>query len=100
MSKKTGARNFMQKFYKSKSWKAISKRYRQEHPYCERCLAKGIYTPSQLVHHKVYISMENRNDYSVLMDDSNLEALCRQCHADEHYQKDKSHFDEEGALIL
>jgi 5-methylcytosine-specific restriction endonuclease McrA len=72
-------------FYKSNEWKMTAARYLQEHNYrCERC--GSIATQ---VHHKRYLSTpdgwERRFDFK------NLEALCLNCHNEEHkrFQKRK-----------
>lgn len=96
-----GARNFALKFYKSKTWKSKSKAYRNEHPLCERCLAKGAYTPSQLVHHKIHIDESNYTDPNILYNDGNLQALCRDCHAEVHSNKpERASFNSDGSLNL
>lgn len=97
---KTGARNYARKFYSSKAWENKSKAYRKAHPLCERCLKKGIYTRSTCVHHKVHINQDNYRDIHILFGDSNLEALCDLCHAEEHSKRKPSfEFDENGMLI-
>ena len=73
---------------------------RKAHPLCERCLKKGIYTRSTCVHHKVHIDQDNYRDIHILFGDSNLEALCDLCHAEEHSKRKPSfEFDENGMLI-
>lgn len=94
-----GARNFAKKFYKSSAWIKKSKAYRRKHPLCERCLKKGIYTPSQCVHHKIYISRENYKDARITLNDDNLEALCHLCHEREHNGGIDYEFDEDGSLV-
>lgn len=94
-----GARNFALKFYKSKAWKQKSKMYRALHPLCEKCLEKGIYTPSQCVHHKIHITRDNMSDPEILMGDNNLQALCRDCHAAEHSKRQPVKFNSDGSLI-
>ena len=97
---KTGARNYARKFYSSKAWERKSKAYRKAHPLCERCLKKGIYTRSTCVHHKTHIDQDNYRDVHILFGDSNLEALCDLCHAQEHSKRKPSfEFDENGMLI-
>lgn len=97
---KTGARNYARKFYSSKAWEKKSKAYRKAHPLCERCLKKGIYNRSTCVHHKVHIDQDNYRDIHILFGDSNLEALCDLCHAEEHSKRKPSfEFDENGMLI-
>ena len=51
---------------------------------CERCLAKGLYVPARVVHHKTHLTAENYGDASVMFGFNNLEALCQACHNDEH----------------
>lgn len=51
---------------------------------CEDCLANGIYTPAEIVHHKVELTPENIKDPSIALSWSNLKAVCRECHAIEH----------------
>ena len=41
---------------------------------CERCLAAGVLTPTQHVHHIIPLKDGGTND------DDNLMALCRSCH--------------------
>ncbi len=101
MTLKKGARNFAIKFYKSKDWKKKSIQYRKEHPLCERCLKKGLYERSTLVHHKVHIDATNYRDPAILLDDKNLEALCDKCHAEEHNpSKPNIRFNPDGSLII
>lgn len=95
-----GARNFASKFYKGKAWKKRSRDYRQTHPLCERCLKKGLYVPAECVHHKIHITEENQYDQQILLGEANLESLCRQCHAEEHSQKESVKFGIDGRLIL
>lgn len=98
---RNGARNFALKFYKSKNWKAKSVSYRKQHPLCERCLKKGLYVPAQLVHHKIHIDQSNFEDPMILLNDNNLESLCRECHAQEHSTKgEKPLFNPDGSLLL
>ena len=37
-----------------------------------------------MVHHKIYLTEQNINDPRIALDFGNLEALCRQCHEEEH----------------
>lgn len=96
---RTGARNFARKFYSSKAWEKKSKAYRKEHPLCERCLKRGLFTPSTCVHHKEHITKDNYHDPRVLFNDENLEALCDLCHAKEHSEGSFFEFSEDGTLI-
>ena len=95
-----GARNFANKFYSGKAWEHLSKRYRAEHPFCERCLKKGLYEPAALVHHKIHIDSTNCRDPEILYGYDNLESLCLKCHAEEHTGKVAESYDTDGRLIL
>jgi hypothetical protein len=66
---------------------------------CERCLAQGIYRPGVIVHHKCYIGPDNINDPNVTLNFSNLELLCREHHAAEHYKK-RYALDEFGRIVF
>ena len=72
-------------FYSSKAWKQCRAAYMEKvGGLCEDCLAKGIYTPAELVHHIKEITPENINDPAVTLNWSNLRAVCRECHAAAH----------------
>ena len=53
---------------------------------CERCLERGLHVPAKIVHHKKYLSEENFGDPSVVFNFENLEALCHNCHNEEHFK--------------
>ena len=69
-------------------WGKLSKAYREAHPYCEKCLERGIYTPVSGVHHIRPIgsarSMEEARQLA--FDETNLMALCTPCHSQMHKQ--------------
>lgn len=54
---------------------------------CERCLAKGLYTPGKVVHHKIHLTPENISDPRVALGWENLQLLCQDCHAAVHRRK-------------
>lgn len=99
--KKKGARNYAKEFYSGKTWRLKSKSYRKAHPLCERCLKRGIYKRAECVHHRKHIDESNYTNPHVLLDDSNLESLCSDCHAKEHSQTTTVfyEYDDEGRLI-
>lgn len=79
------AREFAVAFYHSKAWKDTREAYMRSHRgLCEPCLARGVYKPAAIVHHKVHLTPENISDPSVALSFSNLELVCRDCHAAEH----------------
>ena len=72
-------------FYHSQAWKNTRRSYRQSvGGLCERCLAKGIITPAEIVHHKIPLTPDNMTDLNISLSWNNLQALCRQCHAEVH----------------
>lgn len=84
-------RAFAEKFYSSRKWKRCRESYlRSVGGLCERCLKKGLYVPAVIVHHKEWLSPENINDPHKTMDFRNLEALCRDCHEEEHAEENKA----------
>lgn len=83
-------RDFAKAFYKSQAWKDCrAAYYAHAGGLCECCLAKGLYNPGVIVHHKEHISPDNITDPQILTDFANLELLCRRCHAEEHTRKQK-----------
>ena len=72
---------------------------------CESCLRQGRYSRAEIVHHKVHLTPDNIDDPKVTLDFSNLERVCRKCHAIEHPEiygdkpKPRVGFDEEGNLV-
>lgn len=75
-------------FYNTYTWTVFSKRYRIEHPLCERCKANGFITVSKLVHHKIEVQdliSQGLSPYN----SKYLEALCHNCHQQDLAQKNK-----------
>lgn len=94
-------RDFAKGFYKSQAWKKCRAAYaKRVGGLCEVCLAKGIYTPGEIVHHKEHISPENITDERVLLDWSNLQLVCRDCHAELHRREKRYRLDELGRVIV
>lgn len=78
-------KDFAASFYKSKRWQHTRRSYLEKvGGLCERCLKKGLYRPAVIVHHKVYLDSVTINNPEIALDFRNLEALCAECHADEH----------------
>ena len=76
---------FAKTFYKSISWKRCRKAYLDSVGWlCERCAKEGKIVPADHVHHKVRLTPENINDPTVSLNHDNLEALCIDCHTQEH----------------
>lgn len=94
-------REFATKFYKSQTWKDCRESYAKSKRYlCENCLAKGLYSPGEIVHHIVNITPENINDPRVTLNFDNLRLVCRKCHGEEHAHKGRRYvIDELGNVI-
>lgn len=93
-------------FYNSKAWKDTRRNYKQSvGGLCEECLKKGIITPAEIVHHKVPLTEENVQDLNLSLGWCNLQALCRQCHANVHEElkgrpPKRYRIDEHGRVVI
>ena len=77
-------------FYNSKEWQRCRKEYlAMVGGVCERCEKKGLIRPAKIVHHKEYITVNNITDPMILLSFDNLEAVCQECHNEEHHKKIK-----------
>ena len=96
------AKDFSAPFYNSRAWKDCRKAYRKSRRgLCERCLAKGIYKPGEIVHHRTELTPENVYDPAVALSFDNLELLCRDCHAEVHQKHVRRYrLDELGRVII
>lgn len=82
------AKEFAKAFYRSKAWQRCRNAYAKSvGGLCERCLACGVYTPGEIVHHKREITVDNINNPSITLNWDNLELVCRDCHSVEHSKK-------------
>lgn len=50
---------------------------------CERCLAKGIYEPAVIVHHRVHLTPDTMTP-ELMYGFDNLMAVCISCHNEIH----------------
>lgn len=79
------AREFAKAFYSSKTWQDCRNRYiKDKHYFCENCMRRGIYTPAVYVHHIIELDPVNISNPEITLNPDNLEAVCRECHADYH----------------
>lgn len=78
-------RSINQEFYHSKAWSDCRNAYIAQHPLCERCEAKGLIVPAEIVHHKIHLTEDNYRDPSIALNFDNLESVCRDCHNKEHF---------------
>ena len=76
------------KYYQSKYWKKLRSEYIAEHPVCENCLKYGRVVPAEEIHHKKPFGLgeTEREKWQLLLDKSNLIALCSSCHDEFHRQ--------------
>lgn len=91
-------------FYNSKRWRTVAAAYKKaQGGLCERCKAKGIYSPAEIIHHREHLNPENIKDPRVAYGFGNLEALCRNCHNLEHFGAKKERryeVGEDGKIIF
>ena len=81
-------RSIDESFYNSKRWRKVAAAYRKySGGLCERCRAKGMFTPAEVVHHKTHLTSENVSDPFIAYGFDNLECLCLDCHNLEHFGK-------------
>ena len=79
--------------YKTRQWDKCRAAYRKSvGGLCERCKAKGIVSAGVIVHHKIHLTKENKNDPEIVFGFDNLELLCLACHNEEHKRKAKKRF--------
>ena len=84
------ARDFAKQFYSSEAWNQCRTGYKKSvGGLCERCLAKGLYVPGEIVHHKIHITPQNIQNSDIVLNWGNLELLCRECHAEMHGKQKK-----------
>ena len=77
-------------FYKSKTWQHTREYVmKRDHYLCQDCLAKGIQTPAEEVHHIIPLQPENITDPSITLNEENLIRLCRECHRARHGARER-----------
>ena len=95
-------KEYASSLYSSKAWQKTRDAYKKSvGGLCEICWAKGIAKPGEIVHHKTPITPENINDTNVTLSFSNLQLVCRDCHAHIHDRKKRRYkLDELGRVIF
>lgn len=75
-----------QRVYQSGKWKPIRDAYIASHPLCEDCLAAGVTTVAEDVHHiRSFMEVpEGWQRDALAYDWENLVSLCRACHRKRH----------------
>lgn len=75
--------NNIKAFYNSVVWQHTRQEVLEEqHHECQRCKIKGLYSEAVTVHHIKYI----RKHPELAITKSNLEAICEECHFEEHHK--------------
>lgn len=92
-------RDFARSFYLSKEWRrARAYVFNRDVGLCVKCGAFG-----EIVHHKVPLSPGNISNLEIALGESNLELLCRECHALAHAGElatdSRLTFDEDGNVV-
>ena len=90
-------------FYKTKEWKQCREAYARSVGYlCEDCLKRGIYSPGEIVHHKIELDPVNVYNPEVTLNPKNLMLLCRKCHGAKHspYKKGIRYAIEDDGSVL
>ena len=83
-------KEFARSFYLSSAWRSCRKAYISYcGGLCERCLAKGLYVPGRIVHHRIHLTPNNIHNPLIALDFANLELLCDKCHNAEHEAEQK-----------
>ena len=78
-------KDFARGFYKSKAWQRVRDNTMKRDAWlCQDCLARGVYTPAEEVHHIKELTADNINDPEVSLNMANLVSLCRECHRQRH----------------
>lgn len=79
------AREYARTLYNSKAWQRTRNAYkRMVGGLCEVCYANGIVKPGEIVHHKIPVTPDNINDPEITLSFTNLQCVCRECHAEIH----------------
>lgn len=96
------AKEWARAFYSSERWKQCRRAYwAKARGLCERCLAKGVYKPGEIVHHKTHLTPENITDPTVTLSFDNLQLVCRECHEEIHRGKGKRYqIAPDGSIII
>ena len=81
------------KAYNNTYYQKIRGYYMRCHPWCERCLREGKYSPASDCHHVISPFEGNKTHeqkYELLTNANNFIALCRDCHNEIHQSQEKT----------
>ena len=83
-------KEYAKEFYKGTAWKKCRETYlKSVGGLCELCLKQGVIKPAEEVHHIKHIDEKTVNDPNVTLAHSNLIALCREHHRQQHSNRAK-----------
>ena len=78
-------RDAVHRFYGTQKWRKARAAYWSKcGGLCEKCLAKGIIKPAEQIHHRKPLRPEDLDNAELTTGFSNLQALCAECHEEEH----------------
>ena len=87
-------------FYKTKLWQDCREEYlKSVGRLCEKCKAKGLIVPAEIVHHKIHLNASNITDPSITLNFDYLVAECRKCHGEEHGKEKRFDVLEDGSIV-
>lgn len=78
-------------YYNTTQWHNLRDRFIKVHPFCEECMKNGKVKLAEQVHHKIEF-LKGKTDeerWNLLLDEDNLESLCRDCHINIHNERRK-----------
>ena len=71
--------------YKTKEWKEVRQYViTRSNGLCERCKKTGKVVTGKIVHHKKWLTDDNKHDWNVSYNPDNLEYICNDCHEAAH----------------
>ena len=73
--------------YNNSSWRKLRDTYLKEHAVCQKCISKGKITPATSAHHIKSPFQNGTINWDLLLDYTNLMAVCHECHAQIHNEQ-------------
>lgn len=96
------AKSIESSFYRSRAWRKCRAAYISKcGGLCELCLKNGIYTPGDIVHHKIFLTEDNYKDPSIALNFDNLILVCASHHNQIHFANARRYtISPDGAVII
>lgn len=97
------AQDYAKTFYKSKAWKQTRDLYAKSvGGLCEICWQNGLVVPGEIVHHRIHLTPENISNPEIALKFSNLQLVCRDCHAMLHKDEGEKRYrvDPDGSVVI